>query len=837
GVGTITRRFGGMDAQGNETGICQQIITVEQSLNYAIKFPKDVVSECGIPIPDTIRVFGQGCNSIAVTVDDKIFATDEKACYAIHRTYLVINACESDGVGDPIVIERNQDCIDGGGTEDVWLVMTDEGAFVDRDNDPTNTIPAAGTKSPVCDGTTNPEGYWHKVNSMGYWMYTQIIYIVDDTEPFMAVEPMSPFCVINQQSCEAPVLVEFTVDEACSADGMDIQVLFDENNDGIQDGDITNEVLTGTYPKYQINGSFPIGRHAFIVRLNDGCKNENVTKIPFDVVDCGVSAPNCLNGLLVDLDALPPGSDADGDGDVDAAAWVVDVEDMLISSNDSDCSGEVTYSIFRLDDINDGVVPDEDNKALILTCDDLGNVPVRIYSWDAADNPTALQPDGSLGGVNNSFCETFIQVQDEDLDCSTGGVAMGRISGAIMTESNDPIVGVSLRPADYMPPMMITESNGQYMLDDLEPGLDYEVRAELPDDYLNGVSTLDIIIISKHILGINLLDTPYRMIAADVNESGNISTQDIILLRRLILNVDDELPGGRSWRFIAANYDFPQPQNPWSAIIPEWIEIKDLHGHMENQNFVGIKLGDVNGSAVPKNRGSARTEKDNCYLYTEDKALNAGQWYNIDFRNTATEQIAGFQFTLEFDPTELEVSGMRHGLVREDHTGLKYLERGIIMVSWDATEADWVLPEEVASEVMFGLRVRALHGGHISELLRISSNALEAEAYASDYELMNVDLQFTGVEAEQEAYALLQNRPNPFYERTTIEFYLPQDEDAELKIFDANGRKVLERLINAQAGANQVELDKNDFPAQGIYYYRIDAGGFSATKKMILVDR
>jgi hypothetical protein len=837
GVGSITRRFGGMDAQGNETGICQQIITVQQSLNYAIKFPKDVISECGIPIPDTIRVFGMGCNEIAVTVDDKIFATEEKACYAIHRTFLVINACESDGVGDPIVIERNQDCTEGGGTEDVWLVMQDGNAYIDRDNDPTNMIPAAGTKSPACDGTTNPAGYWREVNSMGYWMYTQIIYIVDDTEPIMAAEPMSPFCVINQQTCEAPVTVDFTIDEACSADGMQIQVLFDENNDGTSNGDITATVLTGTYPEYQIKGSFPIGQHAFIVRLNDGCNNQNTTKVPFEVVDCGVSAPNCLNGLLVDLDGLPPGSDADGDGDVDAAAWIVDVEDMLISSNDSDCSGEVTYSIFRLADINGGLVPDENNKSLTLTCDELGNVPVRIYSWDMADNPGAPQPDGSLGGVNSSFCETFIQVQDEDLDCSTGGVAMGRISGSIMTEEDDPIVGVSLRPADYMPPMMATEFNGYYMLEDLEPGLDYEVRAELPDDYLNGVSTLDIIVISKHILGINLLGTPYQMIAADVNESGSISTMDIILLRRLILNVDDELPGGRSWRFVAADYEFPQPENPWSALFPEWIEIKDLHGHMEHQDFIGVKLGDVNNSARTEQQASARTEKSNCYLYTSDRDLEIGQWYNIDFKNTATEQIAGFQFTLEFDPNELEVSGMRHGLVREDHTGLKFLERGLIMVSWDATEKDWVLPEEVASEVMFGLRVRARHGGRISELLKISSKALEAEAYTLDDELMNIDLQFTGGEAVEEGYALLQNRPNPFYERTTIEFYLPQTENVELKIFDANGRKVFERLISGQAGTNQLELSKNDFPAQGIYYYRIDAGSFSATKKMILVDR
>lgn len=836
GVGSITRRFGGIDANGNETGICQQIITVRQSLSYAIKFPKDVFSECGIPVPDTIRIFGEGCNAIAVTVDDKIFATTEKACYAVHRTYLVINACESDGVGDPVVINRNEDCIGGGGNEDVWLVMTDQGAFIDRDNDPTNAIPAAGTKSTTCDGNTNPEGYWRKVNSMGYWMYTQIIYIVDETEPFMAVEPMDAFCVSSQQNCEGPVTIDFKVDEACSADGMNIQVLFDENNDGTLNGDVTSITLSGTYPNYQIKGNFPVGRHAFVVRLNDGCKNENTTKVPFEVRDCSVNTPNCLNGLLIDLDPLPPGSDADGDGDADAAAWLVNVGDMLIGSNDSDCTGEVTYSIFRVADIDGGLIPDQDNKTVILTCDDIGNVPVRIYSWDQANNPNAPQPDGSTGGNNFAFCETFIQVQDEDQDCNNGGVAMGMISGMVITEAEQPVKGVSLRPADYMPPMMTTKNDGHYMLDELEPGLDYEVMAELPDDFLNGISTLDIILIAKHILGIQPLSSPYRMIAADVNESGNISTLDVLLLRKLILNIETKLPGDKSWRFVDAHYVFPQPTNPWAAKFPETIKVKDLHGHLDHQDLIAIKLGDVNGSAGPAD-ASARNSGASCFLYANEQYLSPGEWYNIDFKNTATDQIAGFQFTLEFDPSKLEVSGLRHGLVRNDHTGLKYMERGKILFSWDATESDWVLPEEVASEVLFGVRVRAPKGGNISELIHIGSSVLAAEAYSNDHELMEVGLQFVGELPEDATYRLMQNRPNPFYEQTTIDFYLPAAGTTSFKVFDANGRMILEKGLELQAGFNQIDLSAGELPAQGVYYYRLEAGNFAETKKMILLSR
>lgn len=841
GVGTITRRFGGIDAQGNETGICQQIITVRQSLNYAIKFPKDVTSECGIPIPDTIKLVGEGCNTIAVTVDDKIFETDENACYAIHRTYLVINGCESDGVGDPVVIRRNQDCINGGGSEDVWLVVTEDGAFIDRDSLPTNAIPAAGTKSTDCDGTTNPEGYWRSVNSMGYWMYTQIIYIVDNTEPIMAVEPMTPFCVNSQQSCEGVVTVDFKVDEACSADGMNIHIIFDQDNDGIADGDITEATLSGTYPDYQIEGTFPIGVHAFIVQMNDGCENQNTTKVPFEVQDCTVNAPSCLNGLSIDLNPIAPGSDADGDGDADAAAWVVNVNDMLIGSNDSDCSGEVSYSIFRVADIEGGLIPDPTNQSLVMTCDDLEleNIPIRIYSWDQANNPSAPQPDGTTGGGNFNFCQTFIQVMDEDGDCNTGGVAMGMISGMVMTESEQPVMGVSLRPADYMPPMMQTKEDGSYRMEDLEPGLDYQVMAELPGDYLNGVSTLDIILIAKHILGVQPLESPYRMIAADVNQSGSISTLDVIVLRKLILNIDSALPGDKSWRFVDANYVFPQPLNPWQEVFPEAVKVVNLHGHRTGQNLIAVKLGDVNGSAKIGLEGTieARTNRADCFLYAVERHLEAGEWYNIDFKNTATEPIAGFQFTLEFDPDELELSGLRHGLVREDHTGLKFIDRGMIMVSWDATESEWVVPEEVASEVLFGMRVRARRGGNISELVKISSSLLAAEAYSEDLEPMNIGLQFVGELPQGAEYKLSQNRPNPFYDHTTIDFHLPESADATFKVFDANGRLVLQRNLVAAAGFNQIEVRADELPVQGTYYYRLESGKFAETKKLILMNR
>jgi hypothetical protein len=68
------------------------------------------------------------------------------------------------------------------------------------------------------------------------------------------------------------------------------------------------------------------------------------------------------------------------------------------------------------------------------------------------------------------------------------------------------------------------------------------------------------------------------MIAADANNSQTITTSDIIMLRRLILSIVDDLPNNTSWRFVPASYSFPVPTNPWFEQFPEVININDLAG-------------------------------------------------------------------------------------------------------------------------------------------------------------------------------------------------------------------------------------------------------------------
>lgn len=84
-------------------------------------------------------------------------------------------------------------------------------------------------------------------------------------------------------------------------------------------------------------------------------------------------------------------------------------------------------------------------------------------------------------------------------------------------------------------------------------------------------------------------------------------------------------------------------------------------------------------------------------------------------------------------------------------------------------------------------------------------------------------------------YSISQNFPNPFNPSTTIKYTLPEATNVNIKIFNVIGKEIAS-LVNEekQAGNHQSEFNASNLP-NGVYFYRIIAGKFSETKKMILL--
>ena len=88
--------------------------------------------------------------------------------------------------------------------------------------------------------------------------------------------------------------------------------------------------------------------------------------------------------------------------------------------------------------------------------------------------------------------------------------------------------------------------------------------------------------------------------------------------------------------------------------------------------------------------------------------------------------------------------------------------------------------------------------------------------------------------------SLFQNHPNPFNPGTTVGWYLPSASRVRIMIFDVAGRPV-KVLVDKRfaAGINSLDWDgtrdSGNIAASGVYFYRIEAGSFSDSRKMILL--
>ena len=816
GYGTITRTFRALDATGNtSSGTCSQVITVREVHHYSITFPADVSTSCGEPEVPGVRFEEIACDLIAVQVRNDTFSAATEGCYKVHRTYQVINWCEYDGISSPVTLPRNADCDDTPGDEDLWVQVEENGnVYFDRDGDYTNAIPAAGTKSRNCDGLTNPEGYWisseqfTNLRSRGFWRYVQHITVYDDTDPLVQATAPEPFCSTDKENCTGPVSVPFEVLETCTApQDVTIEVFWDDQADGTYDSLLPPTALRGSYPVYRVEGTFELGDHAFLLEVTDGCGNQVQRRVNFTVKDCQAPAPICRSGLVVELGALEGDTDVDGDGQPDLAAAKIAATD-LVGSAVSDCSGPVQFSVNRT-----GSEAAIDMDSLWVTCVDEGTLQLELQAWDAAGN--------------RSFCNTFIEVQNNGDVCTP--VPEGAVMGQVMTETGMEIPSVLIRLSGNTSNTARTDGQGEFRFGELEEGADYSLTPLYDSDPKNGVTTYDLILIRRHILNYSNLDSPYKLIAADVNNSGTITVLDMVQLQRMVLGYSAEFENNTSWRFIESAYTFPDPGNPWAEGFPEVVNINNLIGQRSDADFVAVKVGDVNYTLRLPEAGEepTRSLRPELAFRIPDRSFKAGDYLEVPFYLPEEVAVEGYQFTLQYDRNLLEVAEVVHGLSGPEQFGF-FAEAGILTTHWYRTGA---VEEQVP---LFTLRMRARANGALRDALALNSRITLAEGYEPDGSLLQPVLEFAPVEEVSE-FALRQNQPNPFHAETIIQVVVPEDVRGHLQIYDAKGQLLQQRTDQYQAGLNTIRISRENLPS-GVLYYRFVSPTHEATRKMILLE-
>src|SRR5699024_8147994 len=122
----------------------------------------------------------------------------------------------------------------------------------------------------------------------------------------------------------------------------------------------------------------------------------------------------------------------------------------------------------------------------------------------------------------------------------------------------------------------------------------------------NGVTTWDLTLIQQYILGMNDIVDPYLILAADINNDRRITVLDLVALRKTILGLNTTFPNNESWRFIEKGYEFDGVGSDiLNGDIPSSYSITNLESELNNLNFYGVKVGDMNNTVdIPGLQGA-----------------------------------------------------------------------------------------------------------------------------------------------------------------------------------------------------------------------------------------
>ncbi len=644
------------------------------------------------------------------------------------------------------------------------------------------------------------EEYGELIENVNYWEHTQVIKVTNEFGPeFQTDQPFIDVC--NEFDCGG-LFIELiqTATDDCTPDD---ELVWSWQLDAFSDGSI-NASDSGTGNTINASGTYPIGAHRIIYSFEDKCGNTTSQEQFFTIESCKKPTPVCINGLSADL----MGVDVDGDGDPDGGMVVIWASDFDASSYHA-CGLPVTVSFSE----------DPNDLSRTFDCSHVGGqTPVRIYAHDS---------NGRF-----DYCETYIIVQDNMNVCSgnTGG-ATGVISGEVITESSLEVaeVEVSLMGTNMLP--VVTTSEGIYSFPAMPLGGTYEISPKRDGDDKNGVSTLDLVRIQRHLLGIESFTSPYDMIAADANNSESVSAIDLIELRKLILGIYDDLPSNTSWRFVDRAYQFADPFNPWMEAFPETYLLNGLNTDMEDVDFVAIKVGDLNNTVVANaTQVVTRNAPGTLDFAVDSREVKAGEVISVPVYADAFNGVKGFQFTMNFDAQKLEVMNVASASlqVSDDLVGMNRLEDGLFTMSWfdlDGKSVD-------SDQALFEVQLRIKQDGSLNRLLSITSDVTAAEAYSKAEEVLDLNLVFRGDAAPD--FELFQNRPNPFTQVTTIAFNLPEASPATLTVFDVTGKALRTIDVDGVKGYNEVQVSQDQLGATGVLYYQLASEGYMATRKMVV---
>ncbi len=635
-------------------------------------------------------------------------------------------------------------------------------------------------------------------DSEGIWTHTQVIMVNDTDDPVFTAGCDDREIPAYNSDCTGDVDIFAEADD-CTPDNelvWSYKVYNDDNTlyrSGNTNRFVQSHMATGSYRIHWV--------------VEDKCGNFSECDMSFTVKDAKNPTPLCYSEITtVVMPSTTP------------KMVTVNARDFDRGSDDNcdkgatcgDCDTDLRFSF-------SGTNPNERTRT--FTDADVGVQHLEMWVWDRAGN--------------KDFCNVTLHVQDNP-DTPQGIVQLG---GTIRTEGGDAVSEASVTVEN----MDLNETaggansnaNGYYQLG-LPDNSNYEITVEKEGDYLNGLTTLDIVLIQKHILGIKSITSPYKLLAADVNMDGKLTGGDILEIRKLILGKTNKFKSGRSWSFVSEGFEFNDPEHPWvdSENGLYNIVVNDIRENTMSNDFIGLKLGDINNT-VDLNGTSQFIQTRGVKSLTVDNVMfETGEYISVPVYASDFENINGLQMNIEVNDEMMEFVSVEAGNMTISK-GNYSIKDNQLSISWDSQQTLTYSEDEV----LFTLKLKAKKDGQLINQLQMG-NRISSEVYDSHLDIYSMELNFRNEYNKEGQFVLYQNTPNPFSSETEISFEIPNRGIVAISIYDITGKEVVNISREFERGYNSVVVSKDDLKnTTGVLYYRVKNNGNTIVKKMIVINK
>ncbi len=795
GFGSLVRTW---SVKGYPSIKCTQKIFIKSAPNVpgvVVTFPKDISTDCKSLVGNQKPTWSGGpCNLIGVAVESDTFFIEDGVCMKIINKFTVVDWCTYD---------------------------------------PNSSYP------------------------IGIWKGTQIIKIKDDKAPVITCSPQMFEVNDNGDAdndgnkCELKGLkLTNSADDNgdCASKWLKWIVSVDLNGDGTTDYEYSSfvassdnsfgtdsnlngipdvylapssskDLVTITIP-VDITGS--MSNHKIQWKVTDGCGNISSCNSTFMVVDKKKPTPYCISlstALMVNGQVELWAKDFDK-GSFDNCTKA---EKLLFTfSGASPVASKITIEHYFKGAGLDATkaefeageaqrwVPSSRSSSMIFSCDDLPLAEVQMSVWDEKSN--------------TDYCTVTVTLVDNQGAC--GGSASTIIAGTLkfvdqgINNAKIALVGAN----QTISKSTSSDNTGSYKFPYNPMALDYNITAFKNDDPLNGISTLDLVMIQRHILGTAKFTKAIDIIASDVNGDAKVSASDLVELRKVILGILPNFTNNNSWKFIDAKSTFANQLSPWP--LDENVTITNLDHAMLDQNFIGIKIGDVNKNAVANanNVSVENRTKNNINFIVDEMDVVAGQSYTVNI-NLKDNNLKAYQFAIQTEGADI-IGFEFDNVATNNFYNIK--SNNTALVSWNTNDEN-----AVANSLTVTLK--ATKNGRLSDIININENEMAALAYVGEsLEESNIQIMYRLLSKDTKSeFELMQNQPNPFRDVTNISFYLPLAQEASVKIFDVTGKILFNDKKAYPKGLNTISINMKELGNGGVMYYQLESGSFNATKIMI----